>query len=170
MTASANWRVFGVFGLALVAAVACAAPSEQPPISLSTTPTASSRSEQTKPPGIDTTQPQLPLVTSVRWAVDGRSTGPLLVLLYQGYASSFRVVDPSGATVAQFGIAGSGIFGPESCVGRRDPGENVTWAGVDPSTLDSFMERYSTYRVVASGIPTGQVTLPITDSGCRGTS
>lgn len=133
--------------------------------------TASPTPELTKPPGVDTTQPQLPLVTSVRWGVDRRTTGTLLVLFYEGYASSFRVVDASGVTVMRFPIAGSGIFGPETCVVRaRQARELTTWLGVDEPTLDSFMQRYRTYRVIAEGIPAGEATLPLVDSGCRGPS
>ncbi|MBA3748241.1 MAG: hypothetical protein H0W96_12235 [Solirubrobacterales bacterium] len=134
----------------------------------SSSPTATPRSEQTKPPGMGT-QPQLPLVTSVRWAVDRRSTGTLLVLLYEGSASSFRVVDGNGATVLRFSIAGSGIFGPETCVVRaRQPQELTTWLTVDEATLEAFMQRYRTYRVIADGVPGGEATLPLVDSGCRG--
>ena len=105
------------------------------------------------------------------WGVDRRTTGTLLVLFYEGYASAFRVVDASGATVMRFPIAGSGIFGAETCVVRaRQPREITTWLGVDEPTLDSFMQRYRTFRVIAEGIPAGEVTLPLVDSGCRGPS
>ncbi len=164
-------RALALAVLALIGGVALlyAARSQVPPAIAAPTSSSSLRAEQTKPPGLGT-QPQLPLVTSVRWAVDRRSTGALLVLLYQGYASSFRVVDASGATVVQVPIAGSGIFGADSCVGSGQPGENVTWVGIDQPTLEAFMQRYATYSVIAAGIPAGEVTLPLSDSGCRGGS
>ena len=65
-------------------------------------------------------------------------------------------------------IAGSGIFDPETCMARaRKPQENATWIAVDQPTLDLFVQRYGSYRVIADGIPAGQVTLPLADSGCR---
>lgn len=39
---------------------------------------------------------------------------------------------------------------------------------VDAPTFDSLIQQYRTYRVIADGIPAGQVTLPLVDSGCRG--
>jgi hypothetical protein len=153
--------------------------SQVRPAAVSPTPTASptasatARPEQTKPPGIDTTQPQLPLPTSARWAVDkGSPDDPqhrsLLELFFDGNAFGFRVVDAGGSTVLRFPIAGSGIFGPETCMARaRKPQENATWIAVDQATLDLFVQRYGSYRVIADGIPAGQVTLPLADSGCR---
>lgn len=127
--------------------------------------------EPTKPPWVNTTQPQLSLVTSVRWAIDRLPTGPMLILLYEGHASSFRIVDENGATVLQIPIAGSGIFGDESCVvSARQPQEGTTWRRIDEAALDLFVQRYRSYRVIADGIPTGQVTLELVDSGCRGRS
>jgi len=49
----------------------------------------------------------------------------------------------------------------------RKPQENATWIAVDQATLDLFVQRYGSYRVIADGIPAGQVTLPLADSGCR---
>lgn len=133
----------------------------------SPTPSPTATAEQTKPPGLGT-QPQLPLVISVRWALDRRSNGTLLVLLYEGNASSFRVIDANGTTVLRVPIIGSGIFGPETCVVRaRQPQENTTGVTIDDAALDSFIQRYRTYRVIAEGIPAGEVTLPLVDSGCR---
>ena len=153
--------------------------SQVPPAAVSPAATASPsgsatvRPEQTKPPGIDTTQPQLPLPTAVRWAVDkGSPDDPqhrsLLELFFDGNALGFRVVDGAGTVVLRFPIAGSGIFGPETCMARvRKPQENSTWIAVDQATLDLFVQRYASYRVIADGIPAGQVTLPLADSGCR---
>ena len=138
----------------------------QPPSSTNESGSIATAPVPTKPPGIS--QPQLPLVTSVRWAVDRSATGSLLILYYTGYASSFAVVDPAGAPVLRFGIAGSGIFDDKSCVAHPLPGENVTWLGVDAAISDAFAQRYRDYRVIADGVPAGQVTLPLSDSGCRG--
>jgi hypothetical protein len=164
-----------VAGIALLYALR----SQVPPAAVSPTATASptasatARPEQTKPPSIDTTQPQLPLPTSVRWAVDkGSPDDPqhrsLLELFFDGNAFGFRVVDAGGSMVLRFPIAGSGIFGPETCMIRaRKPQENATWIAVDQATLDLFVQRSGSYRVIADGIPAGQVTLPLADSGCR---
>jgi hypothetical protein len=144
-----------------------------PAATASPTASASTRPEQTKPPGVDTTQPQLPLPTSIRWAVDkGSPDDPqhrsLFELFFDGNASGFRVVDAGGSMVLRFPIAGSGVFGPETCMARaRKPQEIATWIAVDQATLDLFVQRYGSYRVIADGIPAGQVTLPLTDSGCR---
>jgi hypothetical protein len=152
--------------------------SQVPSASVSPTPTSSptasatTRPELTKPPNL-ATQSQLPLPTSVRWAVDkGSPDDPqhrsLLELFYDGNAFGFRAVDAAGSMVLQFPIAGSGIFGPETCMARvRKPQENSTWIAVDQATLDLFVQRYASYRVIADGIPAGQVTLPLADSGCR---
>ena len=146
--------------------VATSSPSPSPSPSLSAFATAA----VTKPPF---TQPQLPLPTNVRWGIDrgspddpqGRS---LLELYYEGSASGFDVVDGAGSVLLQFPIAGSGIFGPETCIARgRKPQESATWISVDAPTLDLFIQRYRTYRVVATGIPAGRSTLELTDSGCR---
>ena len=135
-------------------------------------PSATASPEVTKPPF---TQAPLPLPTTVRWAVDrGSPDDPqhrsFLELFFDGAAYGFRVVDASVNVVLRFPIAGSGIFGPETCVARVRPQAGVTWIAVDQATLDLFMERYRTYRVVAEGIPAGEVTLDLIDSGCRPTA
>jgi len=127
--------------------------------------------ELTKPPNI---QPQLPLPTTVRWAVDkGSPDDPqhrsLLVFFYDGNARGWRIIDPNGDLLFHVPIAGSGIFGPETCVARaRRFDEVTTWIALDRPTLELFLERYRTLRGVAEGIPAGEVTLSLSDSGCRG--
>ena len=117
---------------------------------------------------------QLPLPTTVRWAVDkGSPDDPqhrsLLVLFYDGNARGWRIIDPNGDLLFHVPIAGSGIFGPETCVARaRRFDEVTTWIALDRPTLELFLERYRTLRGVAEGIPAGEVTLSLSDSGCRG--
>jgi len=128
--------------------------------------------EPTKPAAV--TQPQLPLPTRVRWAIDrGSPDDPqrrsLLVLFYDSPASGWRIIDITGAELFRVPIAGSGIFGSESCVAREQaPGDVVTWRALDDSTLRAFLGRYATYRAIAQGVPAGTATLELVDSGCRG--
>ena len=46
----------------------------------------------------------------------------------------------------------------------------MTWLGVDQPTIDSFIQRYGMYRLIAEGVPAGQATLALVDNDCRGTS
>ncbi len=164
-----------VAGIVVLYALRSQVPPASVPATAAAFPTASAttRPEQTKPPGIDTAQPQLPLPTLVRWAVDrGSPDDPqhrsLLVFFFTGNASGFRLLDAAGNVVLRVPIAGSGIFGPETCVARaRMPNEITTWVSIDQATLDLFMQRYRTYKVIADGIPTGEATLDVSDSGCR---
>jgi hypothetical protein len=67
-------------------------------------------------------------------------------------------------------IAGSGIFGAESCaVKARPPGkaEGFTYLVVDAEALQRFMTNASSYRVEADSVGGRTVTVPLTDSGCR---
>lgn len=157
--------------MAALLAVSCSAPAAVTPASTAAVTPAASATEAThsKPSGIDTSQRQLPLVTSVRWAVDRSATEVRLILYHEGMASSFQIIDQVGATVLRVEIAGSGIFDDTSCVTHHLPAELVTWRGIDPAQLAVFEQQYRSYRVVATGIPTGEATLPLTDSGCRGT-
>lgn len=92
----------------------------------------------------------------------------LLVLFYDGNAQGWRIIDASGADLFRVPIAGSGIFGPETCVARaRRPNEITTWVALDQLTIDRFAQQYRGYRAVGEGIPTGSVTLEMIDSGCR---
>ena len=118
------------------------------------------------------TQPPLALPTHVRWAIDGtgQTTSPYFVeLFYDGTATGFRVIDTSGQVVHQFPIAGSGIFGPETCMARaRAANENATWLVMDQAALDRFLAEAGTYRVEAIAAGSSQVViLPLSDTGCR---
>lgn len=110
----------------------------------------------------------------VRWATDkGSPDDPqrrsLLVLLYDGNAQGWSIVDASGTEQFRVPMAGSGIFGPETCVVKRRPNEIATWRSLDEATLARFVQGYRTFRAIAEGIPTGSATLELVDSGCRGT-
>jgi hypothetical protein len=120
------------------------------------------------------TQEPLAPPTYVRWAVEragGNPTLPyVLEFFFDGVATGFRIVDASGQEAHRVPIAGSGIFGPESCMVRaRPPGraEGATWIGVDAITLERFMQRAASYRVEADIVGGRTVTLPLIDSGCR---
>jgi hypothetical protein len=156
--------------LALVAAVSVACSGTPSLTSPTTTPTPSaaitnpaSRQEPLAPP------------TSVRWAVDRSAFADRpysLVFIYDGVATNFRVIDGSGQVVLRVPIAGSGIFGAETCAVRaRPPGktEGFTYLVVDADTLQRFTTNASSYRIEADSVGGRTVTVPLTDSGCRTT-
>jgi len=154
------------------AIVTCGAPAATTtPVPLNTATTATQSPEATKP--FPVVQSQLPLPTTVRWAIDrGSPDDPqrrmLLVLFYDGNAHGWRIIDGSGADLFRVPIAGSGIFGPETCVASaRRPNEITTWVGLDQAAIDRFAQQYRSYRAVGEGIPTGSTTLEMIDTGCR---
>jgi len=161
-------------GAALLGAiVACGAPATTTQASATTAASATPSPEATKP--FPVVQPQLPLPTMVRWAIDkGPPDDPqhrsLLVLFYDGTAQGWRIVDANGADVLRVPIAGSGIFGPETCVVKAGRTNEVkTWVSLDEATITRFLREYRTYQAVAAGVPTGSATLDLIDSGCRAT-
>jgi hypothetical protein len=82
----------------------------------------------------------------------------------------FRVVDASGQLVLQVPIAGSGIFGPETCMAAlQQPGKatNATWRSIDDATYRDLVAHAASYRVEVETIGHGTITLPLGDSGCR---
>lgn len=109
----------------------------------------------------------------VRWAIDKGSPDDLqrrslLVLFYDENARGWRIVDANGTELLRVPIAGSGIFGPETCeVKARRPNEITTWIALDQASLERFAQDYRSYRAITEGIPTGSATLEIVDSGCR---
>ena len=111
--------------------------------------------------------------TYVRWAVDraGDAAGSyFLDLFYDGVATGFRVLDASGNVVLRLPIAGSGIFGPETCMVRARPSGkqvNATWMRIDAVGREHFEHDGATYRVEADTPGGRTLTLPLTDSGCR---
>ena len=145
---------------------ACASTASRSPTSTTAT---TAEPPVTRPPS---TQAPLAPPSHVRWAVD-RTGDPtrqyFLDFFFDGAATSFRVLDMSGRVVLRVPIAGSGTFGPDTCVARVPPPgktENVTWISVDAVTLEQFLRDAATYRIEADVIG-GSVTLPLTDSGCR---
>jgi hypothetical protein len=159
--------------IALASAIACGvngaapAPTSGPAAtSASTTPTA----EVTKPPF---SQPPLPAPTRVAWAID-RGEQPerphVFELHYDGNAMGFRVIDASGQLVLQVPVAGSGVFGPETCmVALQQPGKATiaTWRSIDDATYRDLVAHAASYTVEVETIGHGMVTLPLGDSGCR---
>ncbi|MDQ2952369.1 MAG: hypothetical protein M3R54_08915 [Chloroflexota bacterium] len=136
----------------------------------SPTPTATSTASQTKPV---TNQASLPAPTYARWAID-KSDFPgrpyLLELYYDGIATSFRIIDATGLVILRLPIAGSGVFGTETCmVSARPPGktEGATWISIDAATYQQFVATAASYRVEADSVGGVVVTVPLTDSGCR---
>jgi hypothetical protein len=116
----------------------------------------------------------IPAPTSVRWGIDssGDPARPYLFELYfTGGAASFHIVDEAGQVVLRVPIAGSGIFGPDTCLARhtaKSSGWKGTWVSVDAVTYGQIVANSSRYRVEAEAInATGSVTLPLVDSGCR---
>jgi hypothetical protein len=161
--------------LALVSAIACGVNGAG---SAATNSVASSASagpsrtpEVTKPPF---SQPPLSAPTRVAWAIDriaAQVDRPYAFELhYDGYAMGFRVVDTSGQLVLQVPIAGSGIFGPETCMAAQHADgktTNATWRGIDETTYRDFVARSGSYRVEVETIGHGTITLPLGDTGCR---
>lgn len=155
--------------LAVVAAVwviaCCSTPTLATP-----TPTASGTIATPTP-----TPDRLAPPTYVRWAVDKSASAErpyLLVLIYDGVATNFRVIDGSGQVVLRVPIAGTGVFGPETCAVRaRSPGkaEGFTWLSVDADGLQRFTANASSYRIEADSVAGRTVTVALTDSGCRAT-
>lgn len=131
-------------------------------------PAATTRSaEVTKPP-----QPAqvLPPPTYARWAIDqtGDPTRRLFVLFYDSQALGFRLLDAAGGVVVRVPIAGSGIFGPETCVASAHRANEIaTWAAVDEPTYRRILAEISGYRLEADAVGGPTVTIPLSDSGCR---
>jgi hypothetical protein len=135
------------------------------------TPSASATIAQvTKPPS---SQPPLPAPTYTKWGIDrqGPPDRPYqFELYYDGVASGFRIVDAAGRLVLQLGIAGSGIFGPDTCMVVTSPGgksQNATWRIIDEATLQDLTARGASYHVEVDTIGQGTITLPLVDTGCR---
>jgi hypothetical protein len=133
----------------------------------SSTPVATVSREVTKPP---VSQAPLPAPTHLRWAIDhadqpGRH---LFEIHFDGSAMGFRVVDASGRQVLLVPIAGSGIFGPETCMVTATTGtEAATWVAVDEPMYQDLLANAATYRVEVETIGHGTITLPLVDTGCR---
>ena len=100
----------------------------------SSTPVATVSREVTKPP---VSQAPLPAPTRLTWAID-RADQPgrhLFEIHFDGSAMGFRVIDASGRLVLALPIAGSGIFGPETCMVAATAGtRGATWVAVDEPT------------------------------------
>jgi len=114
----------------------------------------------------------LPAPTYAGWAIDKSEVADrpfILVLFFDGGATDIRVVDTSGQVVLRVPIAGSGIFGPDSCTVRAratGPTANSTWILLDNASLERFTRDAGTYRVEVESFGR-TVTLPLTDTGCR---
>jgi hypothetical protein len=114
----------------------------------------------------------LPAPTYVRWAADKSELADrpfIVVLFFDGGATDFRIVDPSGQIAFRVPIAGSGVFGADSCMVRARPSDrpaNDTWIVLDRAGFERFTREASTYRVQVESLGR-TVTLPLTDSGCR---
>ncbi len=157
--------------LAVVAAVCVVACSGTPTLTVATPTTTPTPSATTTKPAA--TQEPLAPPTYVRWAVDKGAFAERpysLVFIYDGVATNFRVVDGSGQVVLRVPIAGSGVFGPETCVVRaRSVGktEGFTYLLIDSDTHQRFIANASSYRIEADSVGGRTATVPLTDSGCR---
>jgi hypothetical protein len=124
----------------------------------------------TKPPS---SQPPLPAPTYTKWGIDrqGPPDRPYqFELYYDGAASGFRIVDAAGRLILQLPIAGSGIFGPDTCMVVTSPGgksQNATWRIIDEATLQDLTAHGASYHVEVDTIGYGTITLPLVDTGCR---
>jgi len=158
---------FALAALLVVSVVAC-----------SGTPTATVATPTVSPTGSATITPvatdeRLAPPTRVRFAVD-RGADParpyFLDLFYDGVATGFRVLDASGEVVLRVPIAGSGVFGLETCAVREHgPGktEGLTYTSVDAETVQRFTANPSAYHVDVDSVAGRTVTVPLIDSGCR---
>jgi hypothetical protein len=157
------------FALAAAVCLAACSGTATPTVA---TPTATPTPLATITKNAATHEPLAP-PTYVRWAVDKSAFAERpysLVLIHDGVATNFRVVDGSGQVVLRVPIAGSGIFGPETCAVRdRSPGkaEGFTYLLIDADTFQRFIANASTYRIEADSVGGRTVTVPLTDSGCR---
>lgn len=134
---------------------------------VSPTAAATASAEITKPPF---SQPPLAAPTHVSWAIDQTDEPDrhLFELYYDGSAMAFRVVDASDRQLVVLPIAGSGIFGPETCMATAKEGNsNATWVSVDEPTYQEMIGRGSSYRVEVETVGQGTITLPLVDTGCR---
>lgn len=173
-----GWTIHNQTNLAIIVAlvfagVACDAPiAATPPVATATVTSGTRSPVATRT--FSAVQSQLPLPTMVRWAIDkGSPDDPqnrsLLVLFFDGTVQGWRIVDASGGDLFRVPIAGSGIFGPETCVVKaRRPNENETWIALDRASVERFSQQYRGYRAIAEGVPVGSATLELVDSGCRG--
>ena len=158
--------VLTVFVVINGALVGCTNP---PPLNASTSPTART-ADATK---AASSQAPVAAPTHITWAVDKRDDPArpyVLVLFFDSHAVGFRIVDESARLVLQVPIAGSGIFGPGTCVQRlvaAEKTEDYTWVAFDATTLQQFTANASSYRVEVDTIGGPTITLPMTDSGCR---
>jgi hypothetical protein len=162
------------FGVALAGAlvvlmVACSSA----PTFTAATPTVTPTTSPTLTKPVATTPDPLPPPTYVRWAVDksGFADRPyFLDFFYDGIATSFRVLDTSGQVVLRVPIAGSGVFGPETCAVRARPAgkaEGHTYVVLDADALQQFTANASSYRVEADSVGGRTVTVGLSDTGCR---
>ena len=118
-------------------------------------------------------QPPLDAPTYTTWGVD--KTGPpdrpnTFELYFDGAAIGFRIVDGAGRLVLMLPIAGSGIFGSDSCMATtRGSGksQNATWRVIDEPTLQDLTAHGASYHVEVDTIGHGTITLPLVDTGCR---
>jgi hypothetical protein len=159
---------FALKGVLVVSVVACSSTSTLTAATPAVTP-----SPSPTPAKPSFTQEPLAPPTYVRFAVD-RGIDPsrpyFLDLFYDGVATNVRVLDASGQVALRVPIAGSGIFGPETCAVRaRPPGktEGHTYISVDAETVQRLTADASVYRVEADSVGGRTVTVPLTDSGCR---
>jgi len=127
--------------------------------------------QTTKPPF---SQQPLDPPTYTEWGIDrqGPPDRPYqFELYYDGSASGFRIVDASGRLVLQLPIAGSGIFGPDTCMvvvtGPGGKSQNATWRIIDEPTLQDVNAHGASYHVEVDTIGHGTITLPLVDTGCR---
>src|SRR5438477_6250604 len=166
-----NRRSLGYLRVALLALTVTAACEASGPVSASApnAPTASPSTsvEITKAPF---SQPPLAAPTHVRWAIDhaDQPNRHLFEVYFDRSALGFRVVDATGRQIVVLPIAGSGIFGPETCMAAvRAADENATWVSVDEPAYQDLLAHGSSYRVEVETIGHGTITLPMVDSGCR---
>ncbi|MEK6225950.1 MAG: hypothetical protein AABM40_06570 [Chloroflexota bacterium] len=157
--------ITALFGLATTLA-GCVPPAAAPAQS----PTAPTPTEPLPSPPAKPTPDQTP--SRVEWAVDGLAGAPqpfALELFYDGTAMGFRILSADGGLVVALPIAGSGIFGPDTCVNRVRASalHSSTWVAIDAALERRFESEAASYRVETTLLDGRLITVPLADSGCR---
>ena len=115
-------------------------------------------------------------MTRASWSADRVGTDVKVAFHnLDGHPVSLLLFDPDGRRVAQIPIAGSGIWGPESCVAQIDSkGQGVGMIGettMTSSQFSAFESRWRAYTVRTWGDPgspaNAGAVIALEDSGCR---
>ena len=117
----------------------------------------------------------MPPMTRAEWSADIFSDS-VKVAFYadDGHPISLILSDPAGREVGRVPIAGSGVWGPESCVVQVEANGHHAMIGEITMTAAAFHQfetTWSRYVLRAWGSPNADVdpgsVIALSDSGCR---